>query len=375
MIYLFFISTCFSVLFFLLLIGKKKKRTDHYFLSLIFLLISINSLYISFFYTAEDLFYAPLFSEFNYAIPLLYGPLLWFYAKSITNKDYKPDIRQCWHLFPFVIFLVILTLPLWTDYKLLDSNHLGYPLIKLLITPVYLISVLIILRNYRLELKKLLSYEHRMNHMWLSWVTAGAIILWAIASAGFVYNEMNEVHKTLLYDFYVLSFLGIFLFALAFVAFNKTDLMYNISHEKLPEIPMDNENESVDVRNIDNENYKQLLPVKEHLNKFINKNKPYLDPLLSISSLSEKSGIPQYKISLVLNKLLNQSFYDYINSYRVTLVKERLRNGEADKFSILGIALDSGFNSKASFNRVFKKKVGMTPSQYLQSQNSRSTSG
>ncbi|NNF21632.1 MAG: helix-turn-helix transcriptional regulator [Saprospiraceae bacterium] len=367
MIYLFFISTCFSVLFFLLLMAKKDKRTDHFFLALIFLFISINSLYISFFYTSEELFYTPLFSEFNYAIPLLYGPLLWFYAKSITNKDYKLRLRQSWHFLPFVVFLFILVLPLWTDYTLLDSKHLGYPLIKLVITPAYLISVLMILRNYRLKLKTLLSYEYRMNHMWLSWVTAGAIILWAIASAGFVYNEMNEVHKTLLYDFYVLSFLGVFLFALAFVAFNKTDIMYNLNFEKLPEDLTEENNESDRTSPEEYGNNKQYEAIIVQLNDFIKKEKPYLDPLLSISSLAEKSGIPQYKISVVLNKVLKQRFYDYINSYRVELVKERLKKGDTEKFSILGIALDSGFNSKASFNRVFKKKTGMTPSQYLKS--------
>ena len=95
--------------------------------------------------------------------------------------------------------------------------------------------------------------------------------------------------------------------------------------------------------------------------------KPYLDPLLSINKLAEVTKMPQYKISKLLNNSLNQNFYDFVNGYRIEEIKSRLAKGEAESYSILGIAMDSGFNSKASFNRVFKKTTGVTPSAYLKS--------
>ena len=67
----------------------------------------------------------------------------------------------------------------------------------------------------------------------------------------------------------------------------------------------------------------------------------------------------------MLNTSLNQNFYDFINTYRVSEVKRRLDEGEAENFSILGIAEECGFNSKASFNRVFKKITGTTPTGYM----------
>ncbi len=364
MIYLFFISTCFSVLFMLLLLSKKKKRSDHYFLASIFLLAAINSLYISLFYNSPEPFYLSFFSELNYAIPLLYGPMLYFYSLSITNLTSKFKFKMAWHFAPFIVFLGILLSPFITNYQLLESRHLGYPLIKIIITPFYLILVLIILKRYRIDLKDHFSYVHKMNHFWLSWIVSGAIILWVIAAIGYSYNEINQVQKALLYDFYVLSFLGIFLFFLAFIAFNKTDIMSGVSSDEMHPIKntLDPQTVTTDYTDYNND--------LDKLTQCMGENKPYLDPLLSIGMLSEITQIPQYRISIVLNKLLKQSFYEYINLLRIALVKEKLKAGEAAKFSILGIALDCGFNSKASFNRIFKKVSGMTPSQYLKSINS-----
>ena len=93
----------------------------------------------------------------------------------------------------------------------------------------------------------------------------------------------------------------------------------------------------------------------------------YLDPMLSISKLAELTEIPQYKITLLLNKELDKSFYEFVNDYRVEKAKQLLASDKAQQYSILGIADESGFNSKASFNRVFKKTTGSTPSQYIKS--------
>ena len=64
---------------------------------------------------------------------------------------------------------------------------------------------------------------------------------------------------------------------------------------------------------------------------------------------------------------MNSSFYEFINTHRVEKVKELLKEGRAEQLSILGVAEESGFNSKASFNRIFKKATGLTPSAYLKS--------
>lgn len=85
---------------------------------------------------------------------------------------------------------------------------------------------------------------------------------------------------------------------------------------------------------------------------------------ITLRSLSEDLSIPPHQLSWVLNKKMNITFSELVNSYRVKEVKERLASpGDADK-TILDIAYEAGFSTKTSFNRVFLKLTGKTPSQY-----------
>ncbi len=360
--YLFVISGVFSALFFLLLVSKKTRNLEHTLLGTIFLLITVNSIYVFSFHNQEEFYYVKFFSELNYAIPLLYPPLLWLYANAVTNISFKIEGRQLLHFAPFLVFFVILISPLLSSYQLLESKHVGHPLIKLVITPFYLFAVLKLLSNYRKRLLDQFAFDQKIKLFWLTWVTVGAVALWFLALAGYIYNNINQGHKTLLYDIYVLSFLSLYLFVLAFVAFKYTDIFHKKRNEDTPAKLQDEGIEKALEKKIDLDN--------NDLNSLINvmqEQKPYLDPLLSINKLSEISKLPQYKISKILNTSLNQNFYDFINTYRVNEVKQRLDDGEAENFSILGIASDCGFNSKASFNRVFKKITGSTPSAYIKS--------
>jgi AraC-like DNA-binding protein len=92
--------------------------------------------------------------------------------------------------------------------------------------------------------------------------------------------------------------------------------------------------------------------------------KPYLDCELTLGRLAETLNVSPHNLSEVINTKLKQNFYDLVNSYRVEEVKRKLQSPEFDMYSILGIAYESGFNSKTSFNTIFKKYVGQTPSAY-----------
>ena len=206
MVYLFVIGASLAVLFFLLLLFKKRKRLDHYILASLFFFIIVNSVYILLFFTRSPIFYIPLFSELNFAIPLLYPPLLWFYTRSVTDKSWQFQKNHVWHFAPFLSFLFILLIPLISDYTLMSSKHIGYPLIKLIITPIYLIAVLVELVKYRKALDQHYSYKHQMHFKWLSWVVWGAFALWTVACIGYISNVLSPDINPILYDYYVLGF-------------------------------------------------------------------------------------------------------------------------------------------------------------------------
>ncbi len=92
--------------------------------------------------------------------------------------------------------------------------------------------------------------------------------------------------------------------------------------------------------------------------------KPYLDPALSLNGLSGLVGISAKDLTIVLNSGLKKNFYDFINHYRVREVKRRLLDPRNRIYTNLAIAYDAGFNSKSSFNSLFKKYMNMTPSEF-----------
>jgi AraC-like DNA-binding protein len=97
---------------------------------------------------------------------------------------------------------------------------------------------------------------------------------------------------------------------------------------------------------------------------YVEEMKPYLDRDLSIQDLSDSTGISRHHITQVLNEKHKKNFFTFINEYRVKEVIARFNDPKNNNFTILAIAYDAGFNSKTTFNSIFKSQTGMTPSQF-----------
>jgi AraC-like DNA-binding protein len=108
----------------------------------------------------------------------------------------------------------------------------------------------------------------------------------------------------------------------------------------------------------------KLVEAKAQLNDLIIKEGLYLDSELSLGKLAKKLNLSSHQLSYVINNGFNQNFYGFINKFRVEKAKELLAGKALDKYSIIGIAYDSGFNSKTAFNTTFKKITGQTPSEF-----------
>lgn len=92
--------------------------------------------------------------------------------------------------------------------------------------------------------------------------------------------------------------------------------------------------------------------------------KPFLEPELTLSDLSERCGIPVHYLSQILNENLNRNFYNFINSYRIEEAKRMLSDPEERNLTILEVLYTVGFNSKSVFNTAFKRFAGMTPTDF-----------
>ncbi len=110
--------------------------------------------------------------------------------------------------------------------------------------------------------------------------------------------------------------------------------------------------------------------LKKQILAFMEGDKPYLDANLTQADLADKIGISSHHFSEALHYGFQQNFYNFVNSYRVQEAQALMNNTEYQDAKIIAIAFDAGFKSKTSFNRVFKKHTGTTPSEYRASLNS-----
>ena len=105
--------------------------------------------------------------------------------------------------------------------------------------------------------------------------------------------------------------------------------------------------------------------IKDRLFEYMQNEKPFLNSELRQAEVAKSTGFSIHEISQVLNTQLNQSFPDFVNSFRIEEVKIRIQNGDTKKYTLTAIAMQCGFNAKSSFLRAFKKGTGMTPSEYF----------
>ena len=113
-------------------------------------------------------------------------------------------------------------------------------------------------------------------------------------------------------------------------------------------------------------NYEETM--KRKLSQVMTKEKVFLNPELTLNELADKLEIKVSELSQFINSNLNKNFNDFVNEYRVNEFKRLVSAQDVDsKATVIELAFDSGFNSKASFNRIFKEATGMTPSEYRKS--------
>ena len=105
---------------------------------------------------------------------------------------------------------------------------------------------------------------------------------------------------------------------------------------------------------------------KDSILAFMASEKPFLDPDMTQADLAEQLGISSHHFSEVLHYNIQQNFYNFINSYRILEAQNLMKSAHYKDAKIIAIAFDSGFKSKSTFNRIFKKHTGITPSEFKQ---------
>ena len=287
------------------------------------------------------------FKGFGSTFCFLFGPTLYLFTKTITNRAYKFQNNNLSHfaLFICVLLLVVLSVNI--------NSRFIYFIFNIQVVLYLTISIQVIMK-YRQGIKTYFSLIDNINLTWLIYVVGAFLLMWSIDFINYYLSFFN-LNTLILSN--ILTFISIFInFVFVILIFYKA-----LQEPQFLDDFTDETKKKYQGSNLTKDDKQHFLSSIE--NHFI-KEQAYLNSSLTILDVANAIGISTKNISQVLNEMSNKNFYDFINSYRINLAKEKLVSTDDRGLTVLEILYDSGFNSKSAFNAAFKKHTGMTPTEF-----------
>ncbi len=363
-----------GVFIFLLLFFKKgKEQGDFFFLGWIgvtLLQIAFNEITIYHFELHG------IWAIFAFGLPMLGAPLLFLYVLSLTGHRVSGKTIG-FHLgvYPlYVIFFIILQnkdkvslTAVNGHFEVFDHSPqwMNYYAIPLALSGlVYCIWNLFLLKGHRKNIAELFSFDEKINLRWLEYVVYSYFVLFVLAS--FLIFGATQFKLFPLQNAFALVgiTLSLMLIACGFYGFRQTAIFTGSGTQPPPGSELNTSASKKAPYSKSGLTPKKVDELGIKLMKYMKAEKPFLDENLSLSLLSERSGVAQSHLSQVINQHFDLNFYDFVNQFRVNEAKKMLSSREYDHLSVLGIAYDCGFKSKSSFNRYFKKYTSLSPSAF-----------
>jgi AraC-like DNA-binding protein/multidrug transporter EmrE-like cation transporter len=361
-----------------MVINKKNKSKGDYVLMLLMLLMGFNLLGYSLEVMGIDTDY-PIFLGFYTAVGLLLGPLVYLYILSYTNSSQKFNLLYLLHALPYLFFttVVFLQFTVNSEGSIIEDKYIIEAsqkpiffimgLFRVFWGTIYMIAGLFMLKKHSLKISKHFSYTENIDLKWLKYVLIMMVVIWATVIFINILSNYNKFIDYRLGDNIIQLVVTMVVFLLGYFGI-KQQIIYSAptpnSASAVPEKAKEtsaNQYQKSGLKKEESENYLQKLL------QYMDEETPYLDGKLSLAQVAEGIGISKNHLSQVINANLNKNFFDFVNAYRVELIKKKMNNSSNNNITLLGLAYDCGFNSKSSFNSIFKKMTDLTPSEYHKS--------
>lgn len=319
-------------------------------------------------------------SFFMSAFPVLAGPLLYFYVRSfkeeITWRKAAP------HLLLFFVFLggaylfvqhLAAKFPAAVDFPPEGfRSPVAYLFFVVRYTQLFLYYFLSRreLRSYQKSIRHLFSETSAINLHWVKWLISGFIII--IIASVFIYFLMAKYIS----HFYTLYLLNIAIATPYIYLATYKGILQPTVWQKVPagkkgsleeQLHASEEMEKTGVKQQSqkfNLGESRIGEILEKLTGLLEREKLYQEPELTLQQLADRLSCPSHQVSFAINEGMKKTFYDLVNGYRVAEAKRLLLDPGSTGYTILSIGFDAGFNSKTTFNTVFKKFTGMTPTEF-----------
>lgn len=272
-----------------------------------------------------------------------YGPLLYTYTQSVIYKNFKLEKRMVLHVLPFLIMLFSALF----GFGLCSSFGSLFYISLIAYSTVAIKDIF----KYRAVVKQTQSSIYQINLSWLQWTLIVFTVTFLLDIYQHFYQEIDLIPGlSLVYISLLVLINGMF-----YKGLKQPMIFQGISAA----------DEGLVVnKSIESENTQDVKLELETIRNYMDSERPFTDPNLTLNDLSELVDITPRRLSSLINRHFNQNFMDYINTHRIELAKQRLKNPIEPKETILEVMYEVGFNSKSSFNTLFKQKTGHTPSDF-----------
>ena len=317
------------------------------------------------------------------------GPIIFFYTQSLLNPAFTFTKKQFLHLIPGIIYsLYIFALYVYDVFIVkkpyfyangMDKDFdLWYQVTGQISLLIYFI---LSLKYYNLYRKLIVQISSNADAILFKWIKNYLIAFLIMIVSPYFFDVLTSYFSSdnsyqngwWFYLFYSLVLYYIAITGYANSAQTKIGFQLSV-FDKNP-ILLTSQNNSlsaqednkidIEINTFQEKNSPEIDLWKSKIETLIQEQKLYQNPELSLTEISKKLQTNASVISKAINQGFAMNFNDFINNYRIEAVKEMFAKNEHKKSTLLGIAHDCGFNSKATFNRAFKKNTGFSPKEYL----------
>lgn len=373
---IFLLGAIQAFFFGVLLLDSGKNRLPPRLLLLFFCIIGLV-LFEHYLFQKKIIFEYPHLLGLTYTFPIILGPILFFYTKSLVNENNAISFRNI--LLHAIPFLFIATFLIYDFYFLSPQEKLIYYeketqgetsafiyIAEFFINfsiPFYSIVSLLLLKKHLKQIKQSYSNTKNIDLHWLKIVLICMVfvsfvsVLMGLLSDYFNFISFedgdNLMYITLTVIIYFLGYYGIK---------QKPILSNDNSISQIETTPT--QKPKYATSSLKDGKKEKLI---QRLTKSMENEKPYLNENLTLKELAEKLETTPNNLSQIINEKFSKNFYEFINGYRINEVKSLLSNPKYSHYSMIGIAFECGFNSKSTFNSVFKQFTGKTPSEFKKS--------
>lgn len=330
------------------------------------------------------------YREIMFCLPLQHlffiGPIIYFYVQSLLNPSFKLNKTNFYHLIPAILYLFYNIIMIVTDKLILNKPYFfadgsdrdfddWYQKLGLISMLVYFVLSLIYYQKYQKLVQQLVSFADDILFKWIKTFLIAFLSMQILQILFYIIDIIAPSDNKYIGSWWYFFCFSIIMLYIAITGYSNaltTKISFQFDSLKNNKVFLLASSENEITTEIDFQELPISFAISSETFEWKNKISTLFEtqnvsqnPELTLTDVAKSLNTNVSIISKTINQGFQMNFNDFVNQYRVEEVKKAFQKNQHKKSTLLGIAFDCGFNSKATFNRAFKKNTSLSPKDYL----------